>query len=313
MMTKDTNTFPKASWMLCMLFSFSALRALAGESVSVNSLIFEPYQNADTSGFQNELVREAFSAAGLTANIKMRPPLRAVKEFYHSLDPVCADGETILDEEINKKLNIIKVAYWNAPIGLMYYKPNLTPEQIDSLNNIKSFADIDPALSILSLAGYFNIYINDGFKGSVLATANSTEQTMKMVKAGRNHLGFEVLGVTPYLVKQKFPQDINNWHFLNHWIFFPQEMAFNGKDPKGSYYAKKFSEGLSVIRKNGVYMSIYERYYGKHNIPKSAVHDPKHEISKADLAKTVDNDKFSIDTFLKQVRGSDGLITEFVD
>ncbi|QTA79655.1 Uncharacterized protein dnl_19310 [Desulfonema limicola] len=224
---------------------------------------------------------------------------------------VCADGETINDENKNKELDVKKISYWNVPIGLIFYKPNLTSAQISELEKVTKFADIDPSLSILSYGGY-NPFNDAGFKGMVHIKSNSPQQTMKMIQAGRNDLGFEVLGVTPYFITKDNPQDMKNWGFLNAWTYVPQYMAFNCKDPKGSYYEKKFKEGLSIIKKNGVYIDIYERLYGKNNIPESAVDDPNHEIQEEDLTKIINNVDFDLDKFLRQKRDETGLIVEFV-
>jgi len=181
------------------------------------------------------------------------------------------------------------------------------------LEKVKKYSDIDPTLTIKSYGGY-NPYNDAGFQGSVDDKSNSSQQTMKMIKAGRNELGFEVLGVTPYFVAKDNPDDMKNWGFISAWIYVPQPMGFNGKNPKGLYYEKKFNEGLSIIRKNGVYINIYERLYGKNNIPKSAIYDPGHEIREEDLAKIVENADFDMAKFLRQIRDKkSGLITKFVN
>lgn len=295
-----------------MLLSSGAFQVRAGETVSVVGHQFSPYQNPDKSGFQNELVREAFKAAGLNADIRMIPPFRMIHAFYKSEYLVCADAETLNDEKKNRELDVRKKIYWNVPVGLTYYKPNLTPPQISALEKVGKFSDIDPTLTILSYGGY-NPYNDAGFQGIVNIKSNSSQQTMEMLKAGRNDLGFEVLGVTPYFVTKDSPDDMKNWGFTDAWVYVPQPMGFNGRDPKGIRYEKKFGEGLSIIRKNGVYIDIYERLYGRNNIPESALYDPDHEIREEDMTKTVENSDFDMAKFLRQKRDKTGLITEFVE
>ena len=294
-----------------ILLSAGPLQVKASETVGVIGHEYSPYQNLDQSGFQNELVREAFKAVGLMANIKIVPPLRTIHLFYKSHFAVCADGETINDEVLNKELDVRKKTYWNVPIGLMYYKPNLTLTQITALETATKFSDIDPTFTILSYGGY-NPFTDAGFKGKVFIASNSPQQTLKMVRGKRNELGFEVLGVTPYFITKNDPNDLKNWGFFNTWIYAPQYMAFNGKHPKGIYYEKKFNEGLSIIKNNGVYMDIYERLYGKNNVPRSAIDDPDHEIKEEFLSKLVDDDNFDMAKFLRQVRDETGFIIEFV-
>nr|WP_319392253.1 hypothetical protein [uncultured Desulfobacter sp.] len=284
----------------------------AQETVEVIGHQYSPYQNKDQSGFQNELVRETFKAAGLMADITIAPPLRTVNQFYTAKFAVCADGETLNDDEKNKALDVRKKTYWNVPIGLMYYKPNLTPAQISQLETVKSLSDIDPGLTILSYGGY-NPFNDAGFKGKVFIKSNSPEQTMAMVKGGRNELGFEVLGVTPYFTKKDNPEELDNWAFLNYWLYFPQYIAFNGSHPKGAFYEEKFNQGLSTIKKNGVYVKIYERFYGKKNVPKSAIDDPDGEIRDEDQSKIVEDNQFDLAKFLRQVRDRSGFIVKFVD
>lgn len=283
------------------------------EKVNVVGHQYSPYQNPDQSGFQNYLVREAFYAAGLIADISIIPPLRTIADFYDSKFAVCADGETITDEAKNKELDVRRQVYWNVPIGLMYYKPNLTEAEIKGLESATDFSQIDPNMAILSYGGY-DPYTEGGFKGAVEVRSFSPQQTMRMVKGGRYKLGFEVLGVTPYfVVTEDDPDDLKNWGFVNVWVYVPQYMAFNGKDPKGIYYEKKFNEGLAAIKQNGAYMEIYEKLYGKNNVPMSAIHDPQGDIRKEDLSKLVDDDKFDMDKFLRQKRDATGTIVEFVD
>lgn len=89
------------------------------EKVNVIGHQYSPYQNPDQSGFQNYLVREAFYAAGLIADISIVPPLRTIEDFYDCKFAVCADGETITDEAKNKELDVRRQVYWNVPVGLM--------------------------------------------------------------------------------------------------------------------------------------------------------------------------------------------------
>ena len=283
------------------------------EKVNVVGHQYPPYQNPDQSGFQNYLAREAFYAAGLVADIAILPPLRTVEDFYDCKFAVCADGETITDEAKNKELDVRRQIYWNVPIGLMYYKPNLTEAEIKGLESVTNFSQLDPSMAILSYGGY-DPYTEGGFKGAVEVRSFSPQQTMRMVKGGRYKLGFEVLGVTPYLVvTEEDPEDLKNWGFVNVWVYVPQYMAFKGKDPKGAYYEGKFNEGLSAIKKNGTYMEIYEKLYGRNNVPRSAIHDPQGDIREEDLSKLVDDDKFDMDKFLRQKRDATGTIVEFVD
>ncbi len=283
------------------------------EKVNVIGHQYSPYQNPDQSGFQNYLVREAFYAAGLIADISIVPPLRTIEDFYDCKFAVCADGETITDEVKNKELDVRRQVYWNVPIGLMYYKPNLTEAEIKALDAATDFSQIDPSMAILSYGGY-DPYTEGGFKGAVEVRSFSPEQTMRMVKGGRYKLGFEVLGVTPYLVvTEGDPEDLKNWGFVNVWVYVPQYMAFKGKDPKGAYYEDKFNEGLTAIKQSGAYMEIYEKLYGRNNVPRSAIHDPQGDIREEDLSKLVDDDKFDMDKFLRQKRDGTGTIVEFVD
>ncbi|MDY0361887.1 MAG: hypothetical protein RBR08_10570 [Desulforegulaceae bacterium] len=49
---------------------------MAQEVVKVIGHQYSPYQNNDGTGFQNELVKEAYRHAGLDADISIVPPLR---------------------------------------------------------------------------------------------------------------------------------------------------------------------------------------------------------------------------------------------
>ena len=311
MKVMKTNILFMSLLSLVILLSFGVLQGKANETVEIVFHQYSPYQNPNQSGFQNELVRESFKAVGMNTDLIIMSPLSTIAAFYRSVYFVCADGETINDEKKNKKLDVRKISYWNVPIGLMFYKPNLNREQVNALEKSKNFSDIDPKLTIMSYGGY-NPFNEAGFKGNVYIKSNSPEQTMSAIKAGRYDLGFEVLGVTPYFVTKENPEALKEWGFVNTWLYVPQYMAFIGSHPKGIYYEKKFKEGLSIIKKNGVYINIYERLYGKNNIPKSAVDDPDHEIREDDLSKMVENSDFDLAKFLRQVRDDSGLITKFV-
>jgi len=284
----------------------------AQETVAVISHQYSPYQNADKSGFQNDLVREAFKAAGLNADISIVPPQRTIADFYNGKFAVCADGETLNDAKLNESLKVKKQVYWNVPIGLMYYKPNLKPEQVKALETARKPSEVDGTLKILSYGGY-NPFNEAGYKSQVDIKSDSPEQTASMVRAGRYDLGFEVLGVTPYFVKKGNYGELKDWGFLSMWIYAPQYIAFNGTHPKGDFYDKKFNEGLSIIKKNGVYIAIYEKLYGKNNVPMSAISDPNKEIPKSDMKKVVEDSKFDMAKFLRQKRDAMGSIIEYVD
>jgi hypothetical protein len=194
----------------------------------------------------------------------------------------------------------------------MYYEPNLSYDEIKDLEKVRNFSQIDPSSTILSYGGY-NTYSEAGFKGTVSSRSFSPQQTIKMIRAGRNDLGFEVLGVTPYFVKIDNPQDLSNWGFVDSWTFVPQYMAFNGSYSKGKYYEEKFKEGIETIKNNGVYLDIYEKFYGKNNVPKSAVAVYDNQEIKEFSSKIVDDDKFDMNKFLRQKRDNTGFIVEFVD
>lgn len=288
------------------------IRCMADEIVMVNAHEYSPYQNPDQTGFQNELVKAAYKASGLSAEIDILPPNRTIRTFYVGGYAVCADGETLNDLKKNEQMEVTKVSYWNVPLGLMYYKPNLTREQLRNLQSAKDFSDIDPSFRILSYGGY-NPFNEAGFRGRVVIKSESPQQTYKMVRAGRYELGFEVLGVTPYFVAETSPEDLENWGFLNFWLYIPQYMAFSGRHTKGAFYERKFREGLSVIKKNGKYLEIYERLYGKNNVPESAIDDPYNEVSPEDQSRIVRDSDFDMAKFLRQERDESGSIVRFVD
>ncbi|MCW7753088.1 hypothetical protein OOT00_03700 [Desulfobotulus sp. H1] len=301
------------SSMLLIAMALFVSAVCARETVRVVGHQYTPYQNQDQSGFQNDLVKAAFDAVGLQADIAITPPFRTIQDFYNCRYAVSADGETLEDEIKNRELDVRKHVYWNVPIGLMYYKPNLTEAERKALESVSDFSQINPEYSILSYGGY-DPYTPEGFQGKVDSRSHSPEQTMMMIKGNRYKLGFEVLGVTPYtIMNSDDPADLKNWGFVNAWVFVPQYMAFKGKDPKGAYYEEKFLEGLRAIKANGVYLDIYEKLYGKNNVPSSAVDDPHGEIRKEDLGKLVKDAGFDMEKFLRQERDASGSIVRFVE
>ena len=102
----------------------------------------------------------------------------------------------------------------------------------------------------------------------------SHDGTARQLQTGRLDL-WGVVDLTGLMyMKRLFPAESDNYKYSKAFNKGDVSLVFSRKFANYKVYDDKFKEGLAVIKKNGKYMQIFEKYYGsKDGINKDSLPD----------------------------------------
>ena len=92
---------------------------------------------------------------------------------------------------------------------------------------------------------------------------NTMEQMFQKVHADRNDIGFavELSGLT--FIATRYPTEQNRWVMTQDAIQgILAQVVFSKRYPESEKLLNAFQEGIQRIRDNGIYLRVFEKYYG---------------------------------------------------
>lgn len=237
-------------------------------NVHIAAFDYPPFYYKEQTGMASDLIIAAFEAVGMKSKVEIYPLLRRNFKFEnHEVDGF-APGKIHLKGKAGKDAVNINQLYIN--FCCVYYKPNLKPEQIKRLENFDSLKSLSDLKIVTIRKSATTEMLQDlGFKIYFLETA---QQGIKFVKSGRADL-VSLLDLTGLqIIHQLFDkEEYINFGRTKPFLILPAGVAFHKKHKRYNELIANFKEGNDIIIKNGTFLKIMETYYGKNNVPKSAM------------------------------------------
>ena len=247
--------------MLCPL----SLTAYAGH-VQIVTFYYPPVMDSNKlhGGLMGEIVNAAFHEVHIDSDLVYYPAKRVLFTFIGTEKCLaCIGPVALIDRQPeDKKLQVIRIPpLVDILMVFMYYKPTHgnKPTTYGQLTELSGFR-------VGTILGSNTIPLLQG--AGINVSEATVESQIKMLKA--NHIDFAAIGFLTGLdlTAKLFPGREDEFAFIRKPIMeLPTSIYFNKRYPQSDEYAAQFRTGLNAITKNGQYLQILEKYYGKGNIP----------------------------------------------
>lgn len=221
---------------------------------------FVPFSFENGEGLSNQIVKEAFKAAGVNADIKVTS--------FSLLMKMVAEGtavggfNAVPTPETNQEFFFGKYPIYMTHMYFYYYKED--PVIIDSMNDIMTKL-VAEKISVGDVLGY--IYpteytalkeAKDSSKRLMADSVNSDDILIKKLKAKRNRVALMTAEVADYNIETMgFKDQFGHGKYV--WEA-PLYVAFSKKNPQGKHFLELFDKGMNTIMENGKYKEILSKY-----------------------------------------------------
>jgi polar amino acid transport system substrate-binding protein len=220
--------------------------------------------NKQHGGLMGEIVHAAFHEVNIETDLMYYPAKRMLLNFIGTEKYLaCIGPVALIDRQSeDRKHQVIRVPpLVDILMVFAYYKPThgkkpTTYEQLTELSGLR----------VGTIRGSNTIPLLQD--AGIDVSETSIESQIKMLKA--NRIDFAAVGYLTGLglITKLFPGHEDEFAFIKKPIMeLPTSIYFNKRFPKSDEYAEQFRTGLNAIIKNGQYIQILKKYYGKGNIP----------------------------------------------
>lgn len=236
--------------------------------VRLGVLKYEPYAYDEGNGLAIDIYREAFEQVGLKLQIQVYPIKRGVRMLLNNKIDAFSHGHIFFNKKDLMKINWTPT--FKVAVCWFYYKPHQAGIKYESLSDM-----IPYQLAAIVNSPYSELYNDLGLSINYVGTP---EQLVKLSFSGRVDF-FESSLLAGYdLINKLYPEKAHLFGYIMREELEPS-LAFLKASSRSQKIKSEFSVGLEILKENGTYMKILERYWGRNNVPSQAVlngvrHDP---------------------------------------
>ncbi len=232
------------------------------EKVVLATHDYSPYYNNQDKGLLADLYRAAFQAVNLDVEFRAYPIGRGVQ--FLALDKVDATSPGRILTDVTEWSDYIFVDVLKIQICWIYYAPYFQGKNPPKEEDVKNHN-----LSIINFSPYRKLYDQQQLN---YITVTNPEQHIRLLRGSRVQFseltriaGLWTAGIEFVHEKEQFK--------CIPWKIDEIGLAFNGNSLRSKRLAALFRQGLESLKKDGIYIEILERYWGKNNIPKELLPD----------------------------------------
>ncbi len=248
----------KKNFVALLAFCFFGITIVrAADRIVVAAFEYPPiYQDTADKGLSGDIVVAAFNAVGIDVDLVFLPVNRMVRAV-NSGDAVCGIGGAILFADPAVSANVTVAAPVQYVVQTFLYDARKYPQGIAW----KNLADLS-GYRIGALGGSGIAKFLGDARGLTLDLNTVHDGSAKQLHAGRVDL-WAIVDLTGIMyMRRLFPEEASNYRYTAPFNRGDVSVVFSRRrDPSGAYLAK-FREGLAVIKRNGAYLRIMEKYYG---------------------------------------------------
>lgn len=259
---------------LLIIFTVST-SAMARETIVIAAHDYAPYYDNQGKGMMVEMFESAGNAVDMDVEVRVLPIKRAIKELLENKVDAFSPGTVFMAPDQAEQCSNYNT--FNVVTIFAYHDPGKTKKIV--FNAIPDLKGYKVGLVVGSpLRPLFNQ------SGVPYTEAQSPQQLLKMLHAGRfDFVELTLLSGMLYLNKLYGDQMDDFGYVIN----FPATcwLSFHNGNARSASLKPKIIEGFEIIKKNGEYIRIAEKYWGKGNIQKEALPEDLAQFGaeKADL------------------------------
>jgi ABC-type amino acid transport substrate-binding protein len=236
---------------------------------------YYPYY-VDGVGIGADIFRAAFATQGIKVVLHEYPIMRGIsKMFNHEMDAFSPGTLFVTRKKDQEQLHIIP--YMTINVDWFYAGDNSPLTQQDFTGKV-----LATPTSQDKPQAYYVPYLKRGMR---YITVEQPERQVRLLMSGR--VDFITLPRLSgfYQLFNNGVEDFNSYGFAPMMKPFVINMAFAKDNPRTNILAPAFKQGLQVIIEDGTYLAIHEKYWGKGNVPKSALLESlqSHGVEKLDM------------------------------
>ena len=235
------------------------------EQITLVAFDYPPYMDKSLpgEGLFCELVTAAYKSVGCTVLFKFYPGKRATKYVIDGEVLASLGSERNFTDEDRKKNILQSVRVFSFRTVGFYLKDRFKSIPFATLKDLQGYRL--GAIRGASASILFNKYpeLNLNF-----IEVNTMEQMFNKVYYDRSDLVFTVELSGRMFIAKHYPKDQNRWVMTRDSLqnIFG-DVVFSKKYPNWEKYLNIFRNGLQIIRNDGTYLRILEKYYGEGKVP----------------------------------------------
>lgn len=245
-----------------LLIAGSTASLARAEQLTLTAFDYPPYmdESLPSKGVFCELVTAAYKATGYDVSFRFYPLARSTQYVLSG----AALGQ--LGTEWNfpsgtRETHIISVPLFYYRVVGFYRKDRFENIHFQSLSDLTGYriSVIRGSSDALTFKGLHSLNVEEVSHG---------EQMFKKLYANRSDIGFmaELSGIS--ILKRDYPGQKDEWIATKDMIQgLVAQVVFSKKYQDVERYVKALQRGITIIRQNGVYTEILEKYYDKGRIP----------------------------------------------
>ena len=248
--------------IILAVFSYAvSLTVSAEEKVAVTAFNYPPYmdESLPEKGLFCELVYEAYKSVGYETSFIFYPLKRSTVYVAEGRELAQLGTEWNFPEESRKDIHPVPLFFYRK-MGF-YLKDRFKKMKFKTLNDLKGYR-------LGAILGSSDSAILMKNKELQVEQVPTMEQMFKKLYAGRSDIVFAPELSALSFIKANYPNEVDRCAVTDDVLQdLLGQVIFSKKYPDYKKYLSKFQEGLNLIRDNGNYLKVLEKYYGKNNVP----------------------------------------------
>jgi polar amino acid transport system substrate-binding protein len=229
----------------------------ANERIVIAAFEYPPiYQNEAEKGLSGDIVAEAFRAVDIETEFLFLPVSRMVFAVSDG-QAVCGLGGKVLfsDPEISE--NVTPSAVIQYVLQTFFFDSRRYPDGIeyDTISDMAKYR-----IGVLEGSG-INRFL-EGTPGLRIEKNTTHEGSAWQLQLKRIDV-WAIVDLTGLMYIHKlFSKESSYYRYTKAYNLGDVSVIFSKKRDPERVYEARFNEGLAIIKKNGTYMKLMEKYYG---------------------------------------------------
>ncbi|WP_320175284.1 transporter substrate-binding domain-containing protein [Maridesulfovibrio sp.] len=212
-----------------------------------------PYVSANPAepGITTEIVLAAFKAVGIETALEFYPWPRCEKMIQHNMDVVTFP---YVKTHERKKFAVFSVPMITEKTYLYYSKQNMHKYDFSGYKDLRKYR-----IGTLNGFVHYELFKRNGVPATVIKN-NTTALQMLL----RNRIQLFPINnlVAKREIQNNFPDQANEFsHTKTPMYEVTLHLMISKNNPEANYILSNFAEGMSIIRREGTFDQIIEKYY----------------------------------------------------
>lgn len=246
---------------------FASIATAKNEQVTLSAFYYPPYmdESVASKGLFCELVKAAFKASDYDASFQFYPLSRST--HYVLSGKVMGQLGTKWNFPAKARENeLISVPLFYYRVVGFYLKSQYQQINFSRLTDLQDYR-------IDVIRGSSDAQLLKNQHNLLVQEVSTGEQVLKRIHAKRADIGFMVELTGLSLIDKLYPNSQAQWVMTDDAIQgIWGQVVFSKKYPRVTQYVEAFRKGVNIIKDNGTYHSLFEKYYGSGKVPDIVTH-----------------------------------------